>query len=129
MTGVFGVGAGRQLTLAGRSALEMASGREGGYGCTVRRVTIAPESGAPQRGPHRHEGCEEVMTIVSGTGELRAGDQVWSVAAGDVVVVSAGVLHRTRNTGSDDLVLLCVLPVEDVGAVTEELANDPQDWG
>lgn len=68
------------------------------------------------------------MTILSGVGELRAGDEVWAVAPGDVIVVSAGVLHRTRNTGSVDLVMLCVLPVADVGAITEELAEDPEDW-
>jgi len=128
MTDVIGVGRGRRLILPGRSVLELASGSEGGYACTVRRVTIPPETAAPQRGPHRHAGHEEVMTILSGVGELRAGDEVWAVAPGDVIVVSAGVLHRTRNTGSVDLVMLCVLPVADVGAITEELAEDPEDW-
>ncbi|HET9719813.1 MAG TPA: cupin domain-containing protein [Solirubrobacteraceae bacterium] len=127
MSGVLRTG--RSLTLPGRSAIELASGEQGGYETTVRRVTIPP-GGASQarRGPHRHDSCEEIMIILSGAGELRAEDETWAVAPGDVVVVSRGALHRTRNTGSDDLVLLCVLPVADVAGVTHELDDEPASW-
>jgi len=122
VTAVISPGAGRRLSLPGRSAAELVSGAEGGFAVTVRRVTIPPEAElAPVRGPHRHQGCEEVMIILEGTGELVTSERTWPVGAGDVVIVSAGALHRTRNTGPGDLVSLCVFPVPDVAAVSAEM--------
>ena len=66
---------------------------------------------------------QNAMTLpISGTGS--AGMEacfVNSVHPGDVVVVSPGQPHRTRNTGSADLVSLCFFPVPDLAAVTTEL--------
>ena len=135
MTSVIPAGSGRRLSLTGRTAIELVSAAEGGYGVTVRRVTIPPETGhdeagqagpaaqagrAGARGPHRHEGCEEVIVILAGTGEFVTGDGVSPVGPGDVVVVSPGQPHRTRNTGSADLVSLCFFPVPDLAAVSTE---------
>lgn len=122
MTAVIRAGSGRQLSLPGRSAVELASAAEGGFGVTVRRVSIPPESPqAPARGPHRHDGCEEVIVILAGTGEFVTADGATQVGAGDVVVVSPGEPHRTRNTGTGDLVSLCFFPVPDLPRVTTEL--------
>ena len=122
MSAVIRAGAGRQLSLPGRSAVELASAAEGGFGVTVRRVTIPPESPDIQgRGPHRHDGCEEVIVILAGTGEFETSDGATPVGPGDVVVVSAGEPHRTRNTGAADLVSLCFFPVPDLPRVTTEL--------
>lgn len=122
MTAVIRAGSGRPLNLPGRSAVELASAAEGGFGVTVRRVTIPPGApGAPERGPHRHEGCEEVILILTGTGVFETGDGAAPVGPGDVVVVSPGEPHRTRNTGAADLVSLCFFPVPDLPRVTTEL--------
>ena len=122
MTTVIRAGGGRQLSLSGRSVTELASAAEGGFGVTVRRVVIPPaHSGPPARGPHRHDGCEEVILILAGTGEFITGESVTPVEPGDVVVVSPGEPHRTRNTGSADLVSLCFFPVPDLPRVTTEL--------
>ena len=122
MTAVIAAGAGRRLSLPGRSAAELVSGAEGGYRVTVRRVTIPPDTGrGATRGPHRHDGCEEVILIVEGTGEFTSSEGAWPVAPGDVVVVSPGEPHRTRNTGRTDLVSLCFFPVPDLAAVTTEI--------
>jgi mannose-6-phosphate isomerase-like protein (cupin superfamily) len=126
VTAVIRSGGGRALALAGRSAEELVSGTAGGYGVTLRKVTIPPEDGDAARGPHRHEGCEEVMVIVAGAGEFTAGARAWPVGPGDVVVVSAGQPHRTRNTGTDDLVSLCFFAVPDLAAVTTELPAGPR---
>jgi mannose-6-phosphate isomerase-like protein (cupin superfamily) len=133
MTAVIRAGEGRRLSLPGRTSIELVSAAEGGYGVTVRRVTIPPETGhtsqpppghqagpPPGRGPHRHQGCEEVILIVDGTGEFVAGGSVSPVGPGDVVVVSPGEPHYTRNTGSGDLVSLCFFPVPDLAAVSTE---------
>lgn len=110
------------LALPGRTAAELVSTAEGGYGVTVRRVVIPSGTGPhAARGPHRHEGCEEVIVILSGSGEFTANDRAWPVGPGDVVVVSPGEPHRTRNTGDGDLVSLCFFAVGDLAAVTSEL--------
>jgi len=122
MTAVIRAGGGRHLSLPGRTAAELASAAEGGFGVTVRRVSIPPESpGAPPRGPHRHDGCEEVILILAGTGEFLCGQGATPVGPGDVVIVSPGEPHRTRNTGPGDLVSLCFFPVPDLARVTTEL--------
>jgi mannose-6-phosphate isomerase-like protein (cupin superfamily) len=122
VTAVIRAGGGRRLALPGRSAAELASAAEGGFGVTVRRVSIPPEApGGPARGPHRHDGCEEVIFILNGTGEFLTSDGATPVGPGDVVVVSPGEPHRTRNTGSVDLESLCFFPVPDLARVTSEL--------
>ena len=127
MSAVIRAGSGRQLSLPGRSAAELASAAEGGFGVTVRRVTIPPESpGVPARGPHRHDGCEEVILILSGTGAFETGGGATPVGPGDVVVVSPGEPHRTRNTGPADLVSLCFFAVPDLPRVTTELPGFSQ---
>lgn len=125
MTAVIRAGGGRHLTLPGRRATELVSAAEGGYGITVRRVVIPPESDpAAARGPHRHEGCEEVIVILAGQGEFTTAHAAWPVAAGDLVIVSPGEPHRTRNTGTADLESLCFFAVPDLAAVTSELPGD-----
>lgn len=127
MTSVIAAGAGRRLHLPGRTATELASAAEGGYGVTVRRVTIPPETSTSLvRGPHRHDRCEEVIVILEGTGEFIGDDTTAPVGPGDVIVVSPGMPHRTRNTGRGDLVILCFFPVPDLAAVSTELAGPGQ---
>jgi mannose-6-phosphate isomerase-like protein (cupin superfamily) len=126
VTAVIPAGQGRTLDLPGRSAVELISGAEGGYGVTVRRVTIPPEDGsAPARGPHRHDGCPEVILVVSGAGEFTTPSRTWPVGPGDLIVVSPGEPHQTRNPGPGDLVSLCFFPVPDLAAVTSEPARTP----
>jgi mannose-6-phosphate isomerase-like protein (cupin superfamily) len=119
VTAVIRPGQGRVLPLPGRTATELVSAAEGGYEVTVRRVVIPPEAGsAAARGPHIHPECAEVMLVVAGSGEFTAGDRAWPAGPGDVIVVSPGQPHRTRNTGADELVMLCFFPVP--GLVTVE---------
>lgn len=121
MTRVIPAGAGHQLTLPGRSAEELVPGPAGEGQVTLRKVTIPPERGqAPARGPHRHE-CEEVMVVLAGAGTFTAGGQAAPVRSGDVITVSPGEPHQTRNTGDSDLVMLCFFPVGDLQRVTVEL--------
>lgn len=121
MTRVIPAGDGHQLTLPGRSAVELVPGPAGEGQVTLRKVTIPPQaSGTPGRGPHRHD-CEEVMVVLAGAGTFTADGQDVLVGPGDVIVVSPGEPHQTRNTGASDLVMLCFFPVGDLQRVTEEL--------
>ncbi len=111
MTAVIRPGEGTVLTLPGRTATELVSAAQGGYDVTVRRVVIPPEDSAGARGPHVHPDCPEAIVVQAGQGEFTAGDRAWPASPGDVLVVSAGQPHRTRNTGAEDLVLFCFFPV------------------
>jgi mannose-6-phosphate isomerase-like protein (cupin superfamily) len=51
----------------------------------------------------------EFYVVEDGTGLMYVGDAPpFPVAAGDTVTISQHVSQRIRNTGSDDLVFLCV---------------------
>jgi mannose-6-phosphate isomerase-like protein (cupin superfamily) len=135
MTAVIRAGAGRVLPLPGRTATELVSGAEGGYPVTVRRVSIPPgdaglaghaRPAGPRRAPHRHADCTEVIVVLAGTGEFTAGTDSEPVGPGDVIVVSPGEPHLTRNTGTGELVTLCFFPVPDLAAVTTEAGGPPR---
>ncbi|MBV9451662.1 MAG: cupin domain-containing protein [Streptosporangiaceae bacterium] len=120
MTAVIRPEQGRMLPLPGRTATELVSAAEGGHDVTVRRVVIPPERpSVTPRGPHVHPDCTEVMLVLAGSGEFTAGDRSWPAGPGDVIVVSPGQPHRTRNTGPDDLVLCCVFPVPELVTVED----------
>jgi quercetin dioxygenase-like cupin family protein len=119
MTAVIRPGQGRMLALPGRTATELISGAQGGYDVTVRRVVIPPEGASGPRGPHTHPRSAEVMLVLAGRGEFTAGDAAWPTGPGDVIVVPPGQPHRTRNTGADDLVMMCFFPVPELVTVED----------
>jgi mannose-6-phosphate isomerase-like protein (cupin superfamily) len=59
-------------------------------------------------GEEVHDGIDQILTFVSGTGEARVSGQTKPVAAGDLVVVPAGTKHNFVNTGPNPLVLYTV---------------------
>ena len=112
----------RRLGLPGRSSREPISGALGSR-CSVRIATIAvPQPGA-KRGPHLHDGFEEIIYVLSGSGTMHAESGEIPIKPGDLVLVPAGEKHMTQNTGDVSLVLLCFFPVPDVGAGTTEFAS------
>lgn len=68
-------------------------------------MTIPPDG---EIGEEVHEGIDQILTFVSGTGEARVGGQKKKVAPGDLVVVPAGKKHNFVNTGPNPLVLYTV---------------------
>jgi mannose-6-phosphate isomerase-like protein (cupin superfamily) len=58
---------------------------------------------------HRVEGTVERYIIAEGRGRVEVGDSApTDVAAGDVVIIPAGVRQRITNTGDRDLIFYCV---------------------
>jgi mannose-6-phosphate isomerase-like protein (cupin superfamily) len=111
------------MGLPGRKALEIASGERGTRNVTLRLVEIpVPKPGDKARGPHRHEGFEECIHVLSGEGCTEADSGKFPLKAGDTIVVPPGEMHVTRNTGREPLVLLCFFPVGDVSSRTREPA-------
>jgi mannose-6-phosphate isomerase-like protein (cupin superfamily) len=106
----------KSLGLPGRVSNEIVSGVHGSSAsCTLRLVEIpVAKAGEPHRGRHCHDGHEECMYVLSGQGSTRSGDNVYPLAAGDTILVPAGEMHVTDNTGTVPLVMLCFFPKAEI---------------
>jgi mannose-6-phosphate isomerase-like protein (cupin superfamily) len=62
-----------------------------------------PERG--EIGGEVHEGHDQLLYFVAGTGIAKIGDVETTIADGDVSIVPSGVFHNFRNTGSGMLKL------------------------
>lgn len=68
---------------------------------TLGVVTINPG----QRNPfHEHPNCEELLYVISGTCDHKLADQMFPLAAGDVIRIPRGVPHWARCTSTEPLV-------------------------
>jgi len=113
----------KRLGLPGRTSLELVSG-EIGSRVTFRIAEIAaPEPGDRPRGPHLHNGYEECIYVLKGTGVTHCESGEIPIKPGDIVLIPPGEKHMTRNSGKEPLVLLCFFPTADVGATTIEFAK------
>jgi len=56
---------------------------------------------------HRHHVAEELYYIVQGQGDMSLGDAIFPVVVGDSVCIPPGVAHKIRNTGTEELKILC----------------------
>lgn len=58
---------------------------------------------------HSLEGVMERYVIISGEGVVEVGDDPpYTVIAGDVILIPAGVRQRIHNSGDTELVFLCL---------------------
>jgi uncharacterized cupin superfamily protein len=83
--------------------------RKLGYNLTV----VAPGKAAFPK--HSHRANEEMFFVIEGCGELRIGDAVHPVRAGDVIACPAGgqdAAHQLVNTGEIELRFLAVSTME-----------------
>jgi quercetin dioxygenase-like cupin family protein len=69
---------------------------------TLNRSVAAPGKLAR---PHSH-GCEQLISIVSGSGWFRIGDEERTVTAGEILHIPLGTEHEFKNTGDTELVYL-----------------------
>ena len=77
-----------------------------------RFIIVPPGKAAWPR--HAHLVNEEMLFILSGTGQLEIGPHQWPVQTGDVVALLPGPehAHRLINTGSASLQYLCISTME-----------------
>jgi mannose-6-phosphate isomerase-like protein (cupin superfamily) len=61
-----------------------------------------------ETGGHSHKEEEEVYIFLEGEGEMRLGEERFSVGEGDVVLIPENHFHKVFNTGGVDLKFLCV---------------------
>jgi mannose-6-phosphate isomerase-like protein (cupin superfamily) len=113
----------KKLGLPGRTSLEPVSG-EIGSRVSFRIAEVAvPQPGDKPRGPHLHNGFEECIYVLRGSGVNHSEGGQIPIKPGDIVLIPANEKHMTVNTGNEPLVLLCFFPVPDVSAGTQEFAS------
>jgi mannose-6-phosphate isomerase-like protein (cupin superfamily) len=86
--------------------------------------TIAPGAGTPV---HRHE-CEEVLVILTGSGQATLAGQVQDFGPNHTLIVPPGLVHQVVNTGREDMHLVSVLGMAPAGATTPEGQPIPVPW-
>jgi quercetin dioxygenase-like cupin family protein len=113
----------KKLGLPGRTSLEPVSGEIGSrVSFRIAKVAV-PQPGDKPRGPHRHNGFEECIYVLRGTGVSHSESGEIPIKPGDIILIPANEKHMTVNTGTEPLVLLCFFPVPDVSAGTQEFAS------
>lgn len=111
----------KSMGLPGRKSLEIVSGEKGSQGVTLRLVEIpVAKPGDAPRGRHFHNGFEECIYVLSGTGCTESDSGNHPLTAGDTILIPPGEKHATRNTGAEPLVMLCFFPVPDISKRTQE---------
>lgn len=57
---------------------------------------------------HSHAGQEEIYFFISGMGQMKLDDDLFTVQAGDVVLIPDGKFHKVINTTNKELYFVCV---------------------
>lgn len=75
----------------------------------IRNQSLAEARLAPGQAttPHYHAITEEIYFLTAGTGEMTIDGEVRSVRVGDAIAIPPQAVHQLRNTGTDELRLLC----------------------
>ncbi len=72
----------------------------------MREFEVAPGGYTPR---HSHDFEHEVF-VLSGEGVVSEGDQEYKLTTGDVVFVQPNEVHQFRNTGTQPMRFLCLIP-------------------
>lgn len=56
---------------------------------------------------HRHRTSEEIYHVTRGEGKMTLGDEIFTLAVGDSILIPPGTPHRVENTGRAPLHILC----------------------
>ncbi len=93
----------------------------GSHDCRVRWL-IGPRDGAPNFAmrqfevaaggftPRHSHPYEHEVFVLEGEGTIAEGDQVHPIRAGDIIYVAPDEIHQFRNSGSQPLKFLCLVP-------------------
>ena len=69
-------------------------------------VTTFPIGGV-QKPVHAHITAEEVIYVVQGQGEVWVDGSTLTIGPEDVILILPGTRHTVKNTGNEELVLVC----------------------
>lgn len=82
--------------------------QQGWEGWVMRHFTL----GAAGHTPRHSHSWPHIIYVLGGKGALLHGDHDNEVEAGCTAYIPGGVEHQFRNTGSDDLSFICIVPEE-----------------
>ena len=89
----------KSMGLPGRKSLEIVSGEKGSQAVTLRLVEIpVPWAGETPRGRHFHNGFEECIYVLSGTGYTESDSGNHPLKAGDTILIPSGAVSYTHLT-------------------------------
>ena len=102
----------------------LVSARNGAAQLCIFEQWVAPGAGAPT---HTHS-VEEVLSVRDGRAEMWLGDRRMVVAAGQCLVVPAGIRHGFRNCGEGTLHVQAVLASPVFEAMMEGATEPTRRW-
>jgi len=77
-----------------------------GLSCSIAHAVVRPGESTL---PHVLKRSTELYYILSGRGEMQIGDESAPVHPGQIVYIPPGARQFIRNTGTADLVFLCIV--------------------
>ncbi len=81
---------------------------DGAPNFSIRVFTLEPGGHTPH---HIHE-SEHLNYVMEGSGVAMEGDTPRPISKGDFVLVTPHEKHQYRNTGTEPLVFMCMVPTE-----------------
>ena len=73
--------------------------------CAVNMVRLNPNTTVTPA--HSHEASEEIIYIISGSGEVLIDGKVYPIRTGSVVLFPKKSIHRLRNSGKEEMKVIC----------------------
>lgn len=78
--------------------------------------------------PTHYHAVEEVLSVVAGEAEVWVGEERARVAAGQSVVIAAGISHGFKNCGTTTLHVMATLASPVFEAAYEDKRETPRRW-
>lgn len=91
-------------------------------GMEMSLQTMAPGQESPF--VHAHRKHEELYMVIKGEGEFRVDDKVFPIAEGSLVRIAPAGKRSLRNTGKDNLVVMCIQYMADSFGPDDTPAGD-----
>lgn len=73
--------------------------------CSACVIFVAP--GERVRPAHSHPNGEEVIYLITGSGRVLIGSEIYPVRAGMAVLFPQGVVHMLHNTSAEEMKVVC----------------------
>jgi len=89
----------------------------GDAGISLRITDVMP--GKVTYPGHLHRESQEIITILSGTGDIKIGDTVFPLKANDAIFIPEGESHLIRNTGDNVMRMVCTFSTCDTASDLE----------
>ena len=91
-------------------------------GMEMSLQTMAPDEASPFM--HAHKRHEELYMIVKGEGEFTVDGETIQVSEGSLVRVAPAGKRAMRNTGKDNMVVMCIQYMADSFGASDTPAED-----